>query len=406
MKIGLVCPYALNYGGVQEHVRALYKNFIQRDHEVRILAPQAFGEEPKKDVIFLGRGFYTDSTTGTGSHLTIGLHYGPLVDEVLRREKFDILHFHEPMVPTISWFLLAYSQSINIITCHRAQKFSEEEASLYRFFKPVSLLLARRIHGRIAVSQTAKKFALKLFPGQYSIIPNGIDISRFRPTGEKLKKFNDGKINILFVGRLELRKGLVYLLRAFSLLNDNRLRLIVVGDGPMREECEKFAQKKKLENVSFEGEISEEKLPLYYRSTDIFCSPAPHGESFGIVLLEAMASGRPVVAFANAGYRELLKNYPSQRLLAKPKDVEELAKAIKTLVQDKDLRLELGHWGREKAKSYSWNKVSQEIIRFYRETLARHKRKNGILSEALKATPLPIPRFLKDFLANDIIGPY
>lgn len=406
MKIGLVCPYVLNVGGVQEHVRALYENLTKKGHQVRILAPHLFGEKPKKDVIFLGRGFYTDNTAGTGSHLTLGLHYGPVVEEILQKEKFDILHFHEPIVPTISWFLLAYSQSINIVTYHRAQKFSPEETSLFRFLKPVGVLLTRRVHGRIAVSQTAKEFASKLFPGQYSIIPNGVDISRFRPTGEKLKRFQDKKTNILFVGRLEGRKGLMYLLRAFSQLKNQNSRLIVVGDGPMKEGYKKFVRQKKLVNVDFEGEVSANDLPFYYRTADIFCSPAPHGESFGIVLLEAMASGLPLVAFANPGYKELLFDYPAKRLLPKPKDVEGLTRALKLLVKDKELQEKLGHWGREKAKQYSWKKVSGEILNFYRETLAKNKRKNGFLSETLKAASLPLPRFLKDFLANEVLGPY
>src|SRR3972149_10915572 len=112
---------------------------------------------------------------------------------------------------------------MKILTCHRAQKFSSEEASLSRFLKPVNLLLPRRVHGWIAVSPIAKKFALKLFPDKFTIIPNGVDISRFQPAsrrGPKIKKFVDGKINLLFVGRLEGRKGLPYLLRAFCLLKD------------------------------------------------------------------------------------------------------------------------------------------------------------------------------------------
>lgn len=406
MKIGLVCPYVLNIGGVQEHVRALYENFTRRGHQVRILAPHLFGEKPKKDVIFLGRGFYTDNTAGTGSHLTLGLHYGPIVEEILQKEKFDILHFHEAMVPTISWFLLTYSQSINIATFHRAQKFSQDEASLYRFFKPVGMLLARRVHGYVAVSKTANKFSSVLFPGKCTIIPNGVDIFRFQPRGRKIKKFTDGKINILFVGRLEGRKGLMYLLRAFSQLETQNSRLVVVGDGPMRSEYEKFVKRRKIDHVSFEGEVSAADLPLYYRTADIFCSPAPYGESFGIVLLEAMASGLPLVAFANPGYKELLYDYPNRKLLPKPKDIDGLVFALKLLAQDQNLRRELGHFGREKAKEYAWKKVSGEILNFYRETLAKNKRRNGFLSQTLKSAPIPLPRFIKEFLANDVIGPY
>lgn len=406
MKIGLVSPYALNHGGVQEHIRALYTNFTSQNHEVKIIAPRLSREAPKKDVIFLGRAFYAESATGTGSYLTIGLHYGPIVEEILEREKFDILHFHEPMVPTISWFVLAYSKSLNIMTSHRAQRFSEEEAALYTFLKPLRLLLTKKIHGRIAVSRSAKTLAGEYFPGKYTIIPNGVDLTRFRPQGKKLPRFNDGKINLLFVGRIEPRKGLIFLLRTLANLKDGRLRLIVVGDGPLRAECERFAQRKKMDNVYFEGAVSEDDLPLYYRSADIFCSPALHGESFGIVLLEAMASNLPLVVFTNPGYRELLTDYPALQLLPRPKDTEGLSKAIITLTDDANLRHDLGLWGREKAKRYSWKKVTPEVLNFYEETQlsAKKKKEVGSISTTIEATPLP--RFVKNFLTNGLVGPY
>lgn len=374
MKIGLVSPYTLNYGGVQEHVRYLYENFTARGHDVRVIAPRLGREEPKKDVIFIGRGFYMGSAMGTGSYITLGFHYGPVVEEVLEREKFEVLHFHEPMVPTISWFLLAYSRSVNIITCHHTQKFSEEEAALYAFLKPFYPLFAKKIHGRIAVSETAKEFALRYFPGEYAIIPNGVDLSRFTPRGKKMEIFSDEKINLLFVGRIEPRKGLIYLLRALSEIKDDRLHLTVVGEGPVREDCERFVQRKKMENVFFAGEVSGKDLPLYYRTADIFCSPAFRGESFGIVLLEAMASALPLIAFANPGYKELLANYPSPKLLPKPKDVEGLAQAIRILAKDKKLREKLGLWGQEKAKRYSWKKVAREVLQSYQEVLAKMKK--------------------------------
>ena len=402
MKIGLVCPYTLNHGGVQEHVRALYKNFTACGHDVRIIAPRQGRESPKKDVIFIGRGFYA-ATPSTGCHLTLGLHYAPVVEEVLEHEKFDILHFHEPMVPTISWFLLTYSKSLNIVTFHRAQKFSEEEISLYNFFKPFLIpLVVRKFHGRIAVSQAAEEFALKHFPGKYAIIPNGVDLARFRPQGKKLKRFDDEKINILFVGRLEQRKGLTFLLQALADVRNERLRLIVVGDGPLRKDCERFAEKKGLD-VFFEGEVSDTDLPSYYRSADIFCSPAIHGESFGIVLLEAMASGLPIVAFANIGYKELLADYPLKKLLPAPKDVEGLAHALNLLAKDKKLREKLGLWGRKKAQRYSWKKVSREVLDYYQKVRAQKKEKNGVISTTIRATHLP--RFVKD-LAAAVIEPY
>src|SRR3972149_6421456 len=309
MKIGLVCPYTLNPpGGVQEHILALARIFKKRGHKVKIIAPDyPPNMRPVKipsDTIFIGRGRKI-SLNGTVSWIAFGLDYEPRVREVLEKEKFDILHFHHPTVPTLSWFILAHSQATNIITVHRAGNLSLEEKALQLLFTPLIFTLSRRLHAKIAVSESAKKHGRQFFSGDYYLIPNGIDIDRFTPEGPKIKKFlarpgERRRINILFVGRLEERKGLIYLLKASRRLQGSP-RLIIVGEGPQKQDLQAFVLDKKIPEVYFEGHVSPQKLPAYYRTADIFCSPATHGESFGIVLLEAMASGLPIVAFFNTG---------------------------------------------------------------------------------------------------------
>jgi len=141
--------------------------------------------------------------------------------------------------------------------------------------------------------------------------------------------------------------------------------LIIVGEGELRKECQNWVKENKLKEVYFEGGKTSRTLPFYYTRADIFVSPAIFGESFGIVLLEAMASGTPFIAFANKGYKEFLKGKRGEEFLVKPKDYRALAKKIEILIRNPRLRKELGHWGIKEAKKYSWSKIADQVLEFY-----------------------------------------
>jgi phosphatidylinositol alpha-mannosyltransferase len=233
-------------------------------------------------------------------------------------------------------------------------------------------LLNRKMSGVIGVA-SFNLDSFEKFKGLKNIIPNGVNLSEFNPEVAKIDRFEKtdpyGKrqINILFVGRIEERKGLIYLLQAYKLLQakyDN-LRLIIVGDGPLKEECQKYATDNGLNNIHWEGTQAGPIISHYYASCDIYCSPAIFGESFGIVLLEAMACGKPVVGYANQGYKELLKGTKGEEFLVEPKNIEELASKIEKLSEDEKLRKEMGGWGIEESKKYSWEKVADQVLEFY-----------------------------------------
>jgi phosphatidylinositol alpha-mannosyltransferase len=221
------------------------------------------------------------------------------------------------------------------------------------------------LDGLIAVSPIAFKY-LDNFKKQKTIIPNGVDTHFFNPNQNKIRRFKDGKINLLFVGRIEERKGLIYLLKAFLILKKRyqNLRLIVAGEGPEMGKCQKFVREKKLKDVVFLGNV-EKQLPNLYSTCDIFCAPSIFGESFGLVILEAMASGKPFVGFANQGYQELMKGKKGEKFLTKPKDFKELAQKIEILIKNEKLRKEMGRWGLEEAKKYSWSKIADKVLNFY-----------------------------------------
>jgi phosphatidylinositol alpha-mannosyltransferase len=215
------------------------------------------------------------------------------------------------------------------------------------------------------------EFVSKHYPEHYSIIPNGIDTEHFRPDVKPIEKYRDGKLNILFVGRLEKRKGADYLLKAYCRVKREipQSRLIIVGPGTkLRNKYEKLVKRNGLKDVVFVGYTSYDELPRYYKTADIFCAPATGWESFGIVLLEAMAVGVPVVASNIAGYASILTD-GSEGLLVPPKNDKNLAQALICLMKDESLRKEMGGGGIRKAAEYDWKKVARMVLDYYTEVL-------------------------------------
>ena len=247
------------------------------------------------------------------------------------------------------------------------------------------LLLGRWVHrldGRVAVSQAAMRYVSRHFPGNYHIIPNGVDLEHFSPEVAPREEFRDGKRNILFVGRLEKRKGLDYLLGAYGHIKKEfpNTRLIVVGPGTrLRKGYEQMVRERQLRDVVFTGYVSYEELPSYYATADIFCAPASGEESFGIILLEAMATGKPVIASQNEGYCQLVAP-GAEGLLFPPRDEEVLTQALRTLLTDSALGKEMGARGLRKAQEYSWAHIAELSAELYLELL---KEKSGKGAAAL-----------------------
>ena len=220
VKIGLVCPYIYpESGGVAQHVRFLYENLRLRGHDVRIITashgPQRASEG---DILRIGVGF-SMPTNGSVGTLTFSPRYIVQVRQLLERERFDLLHFHEPFVPFLSLFLLRESRSVNVATFHAYAGFSPS----YELGSRVMGGYAARLHGRIAVSAAARHFIDRFFPGDYKVIPNGVDVPRFA-SAVPIARWQDGTPNVLFVGRHEPRKGLLDLLKAHRILRKTGAR--------------------------------------------------------------------------------------------------------------------------------------------------------------------------------------
>ncbi len=362
MKIGLVCPYIYpENGGVAQHVRFLYENLRLRGHDVRVLTashgPQRSSEG---DIIRLGVGFSVPINASVGT-LTFSPRYLSQIGAMLDRERFDVLHFHEPFVPFLSLFLLRESQSVNVATFHAYAGFSPS----YEFGSRALGGYAARLHGRIAVSAAARHFIDRFFPGDYKVIPNGVDVGRFA-NAVPIARWQDGTPNVLFVGRHEPRKGLIDLLKAHRILRKTGSdpRLLVVGSGPQEREARRYVATRGLQGVEFLGRVSDAQKAQLFRTADVYASPATGGESFGIVLLEAMAAGTPIVCSDIHGYKGVVRR-GREGLLVPPREPRELAIAIDRLLRDPALREQMGAAGQERAEQFSWPRVTAKVDDYY-----------------------------------------
>ena len=372
MKIALISSHSFaNPGGVKNHVLGLHHEFSRRGIASKIIAPRRDGNENYgRNVILLGTSFAVPFGGASGD---LAVNFDPFaIQDVLKREKFDILHFHNFVLPSALEFLMApgAAKTLNILTYHS----SMEESRLYRelpgIFYPIKKIIEWRIDGIIGVAPFILDKYFNDFRGPKVHIPNGVDTGIFNPEGKKAAAIaNDNNTRILFLGRLDKRKGLMYLLYAWRVLapKAKNISLYIAGDGPERSRCRDFVRKNGLPNVHFLGAVKEKDAPAYYRSCNIFCSPAVGGESFGIVLIEAMASGLPVVAFANEGYRQVLNHGPGKEFAVRPKNWRGLAKKIGQLAENPDTRQQLKIWGVKESQNYSWPNIAGRILQFYAE---------------------------------------
>jgi phosphatidylinositol alpha-mannosyltransferase len=388
MKIGLVSPYVYPLpGGVTEHVRYLYEGLRLRGHDVRIItSSHGLQRSSEGDVIRLGKGFSMPANGSVGT-VTLSPRYMSQVRRMLDRERFDVLHFHEPFVPFLSLVLLRQSTSVNIATFHAYAGFSPS----YEFGSRVLGSYADRLHGRIAVSAAARHFIDRFFPGDYKVIPNGVDVDRYRKA-VPLARWQDGTRNVLFVGRHEPRKGLIELLKAFRILRKTGCdcRLLVVGSGPQEREARRYVMTRRLGGVEFLGRVSDDDKAQLFKTADVYVSPATGRESFGIVLLEAMAAGTAIVCSDIHGYKGVVRR-GTDGLLVPPRKPKALAAAIGSLLADDELRARMGRSGMLRAEEFSWDRVTAKVEDYYGFVI-RRLATQGQLPPGFHAEVPPSPR--------------
>ncbi|MCS7207378.1 MAG: glycosyltransferase family 4 protein [Dehalococcoidia bacterium] len=369
MRIALVSPYDFAYpGGVNDHIASLARQLRGMGHRVHILAPSSRPAQELGIPYLMRLGYpLRIPSGGSTARITLSVWLAERVRDLLQRNRYDIVHLHEPFTPFLPLCVLSFSDTVNIGTFHAYHGRSR----FYPWARPFLRAWVRRLHGRTAVSEPARRFIARYFPGEYRIIPNGVDVGHFAGA-MPLPEFCDGKVNILFVGRLEKRKGLRYLVGAFARLKWRmpHLRLIVVGPGnPDRESLQRLAACG-LTDVVFVGGVPYSNLPRYYASAQVFCAPAIGKESFGIVLLEAMAAGVPIVASAIEGYQFVVRD-GREAVLVPPQDEEALARALQRVLEDGALREHLVTEGYRRVQEFRWERVAQQVVDYYQEVRER-----------------------------------
>ncbi|MCJ7605931.1 MAG: glycosyltransferase family 4 protein [Dehalococcoidales bacterium] len=373
MKIALVSPYDFAHpGGVVNHVSCLEQQFTRMGHDVKIIAPGS------KAMYTLGDRFIRIGTprpipvSGSIARITLSLRIEHEIKDVFARENFDICHLHEPLMPTLCTTVLRLKRAPMVGTFH-----ASGGKPWYTMFSPIMKWYLDRwwskLDGRITVSHVAKDYVNTYFPAEYTTIPNGIDTHHFNNGVAPFEQFQDGKTNILFVGRLEKRKGFEYLLEAFQLVKKEvrDCRLIQVGPGKrLLRKYQKRVVNRNIGDVHFTGYATYADLPRYYKTGDIVCFPNTGWESFGIVLLEAMAVGRPIVASDINGFNAVLTS-GREGIAVPPRNADKLAEAILKLIRDKRLRQQMGERGKENAYKYDWEILATRLLDFYTDTLNR-----------------------------------
>ena len=366
MKIALVSPYSFrNPGGVPEHLNHLQSEYQRLGHDVTIIAPGTAGGGIRRrpGFIEIGRAISIPAG-GSRARLTLDVWLYWRVKTLMRQERFDIVHLHEPMMPVLPYLVLLNSRTTNVATFHAYRTTNH----WYTIFKPYMAFVLSRLDARVAVSEPARQYANQYFEDHYAIVPNGIDIDHYGPAVEPFDWSRDGTRRILFVGRFnESRKGLKYLLRALPQVQERfpDTKLVVVGSGDPNRLLGEMGRHR-VSGVEFAGFVSHHDKARYLASCDVICFPSTRNESFGVVLTEAMASGKPIVASNIPGYASVL-THEREGLLVPPQDHVELAAALIRLLDDPAEGQRYGEQGRRTAVQYAWSTVAERLLAIYED---------------------------------------
>jgi phosphatidylinositol alpha-mannosyltransferase len=355
VRIAQVCPYSLTPpGGVQAQVLGLARSLRSLGHEVRVLAP-CDGPPPDAGVTPLGKSVPL-AANGSVAPIAPDPACALRTIRALRDEEFDIVHLQEPLVPGPTLTSLLVTDRPVVGTFHRAGA-----SSAYAAFRPAAKALAGRLALRCAVSADARATATDAIGGEYELVFNGIEIDRFAKADPLAI---DGP-SILFLGRHEPRKGLTTLLEALVDLPSD-VRVLVASDGPQTAELrDRFGRDGRIEWL---GRVSDDEKATYLRSADVFCAPSISGESFGVVLLEAMAASIAIVASDLPGYRNVARP-DEEAVLVPPGEPKALAGAITRVLEDGSLRRRLIEAGDARANEFSMDLLAERYLDLYASVL-------------------------------------
>jgi len=376
VNVGIVCPYTWEVpGGVQAHIRDLAEALIEDGHKVSVIAPAADDAGLPSYVTPAGRAVPVPYN-GSVARLAFGFLSANRVRKWIREGGFDVLHVHEPAVPSLGVLACWVARGPIVATFHA----SYERSRAMSVAAPMLQSALEKITGRIAVSEAARKTLVEHLGGDAVLIPNGVTVRRYAE-GEPLPGWGpDGDV-IGFLGRMdEPRKGLAVLLEAFALLAPERprLRLLIAGPGDPDDVLGRVPREYR-DRVGLLGMVSEADKVRAYHSVDVFCAPNLGGESFGIVLTEAMSAGAPILASDIPAFRRVLDDGQAGALFTTG-DPAALAREAARLLDDPERRAKLSDEARQAVWKYDWSTVAREVVRVY-ETVTHASA--GVVEDAL-----------------------
>lgn len=364
MRIGIACPYTWDVpGGVQAHVADLARSLLTRGHQVQVLAPADDDVALPPFAVPAGRAVPIPYN-GSVARMAFGPRAMTRTRRWLREGGFDVLHVHEPAVPSVSLLACLAAEGPIVATFHTAMTRSR----VLQVFGSALQPALEKITGRIAVSDAARRVVVEHLGGDAVLIPNGVDVARFAAAARPVR---DDAASVLFLGRMdEPRKGLAVLLEALPELVRRRPEVTVLVGGPGDARDVRDAVPRSLQpNVRLLGLVPEAAKAAVFAAADVYCAPNTHGESFGIVLVEAMAAGTPVVASDLPAFRAVLHGGRAG-VLTPVGDPAALAAALAELLADVPRRAALAAAGRTAVRAYDWSTVTTRVLEVYETAVA------------------------------------
>ena len=361
MRVGLVCPYTWEVpGGVQQHIRDLAEALMGLGHEVSVISP-ADDDTPLPDYVVSAGRAVPVPYNGSVARLAFGFLSASRVRRWVKEGAFDVLHVHEPAAPSLSLLACWVADGPIVATVHTATPRSR----VMHASAPALRTALEKVNGWIAVSEAARTTLVEHTGGDAVLIPNGVTVRRYEKASP-LPGWPGPGGALGFLGRMdEPRKGLDVLLRAFETLGPQRpgLRLLIAGPGDADDALEKVSAPLR-ERVIMLGQVTEDDKARAYHSVDVFCAPNTGGESFGIVLAEAMAAGAPIVASDLDAFRQVLRGGRAGELF-ETGDPGDLARAAGRLLDHPQRRADLSAAASEAVRIYDWPVVARDVVHVY-----------------------------------------
>ena len=378
LTIGLLIPYSYHYlGGVQQHTLSLGQSLTQLGHRVVYLSPTPNPPTSIQPHLTIGKPFRIPTPNGSWTELSLPLHSPTQIRQLIQQFNLDLIHFHELLVPYTTWHWLKYSSVPNLATLHSGWNCHQHPNRWTNYYRLVHHFTHSHLQATIGVSPLANLCNHQLLAPQHYTIPPIIEIDQIQqplPTPQALK--NKRFRHLLFLGRLDNRKGCRHLIEAFALIpptQRQQLQIHLIGDGPNRTKLKQRIHQLHLQaQIHFHGALKGKQKIAYLQHADLYLAPTTKGESFGMVLIEALAAGLPLIAGNNEAYQATLKDYPYPEYILDPHQHQLFAQKISQLLNNPHHQHQIKTWAKTFVNQFSPKVIAQQHLNIYHQLLSKY----------------------------------